>query len=92
VLHGNLCNEQASLLLTNLLRLVLVRSSEFLSAFLPPPGPGSASVATPLVDRFASRVLVLFARHASLLRPLSQAGKLQLAKVRRGGRPPQRLL
>jgi hypothetical protein len=55
---------------------------EFLSSFAPPPGAGSASVATPLVERFAARLLVLFVRHAALLRPLSQAGKLQLAKVR----------
>lgn len=55
---------------------------EFLSSFAPPPGTGSASVATPLVERFAARLLVLFVRHAALLRPLSQAGKLQLAKVR----------
>lgn len=54
---------------------------EFLSSFTPAPGAGAASVATPLVERFAARLLVLFVRHAALLRPLSQAGKLQLAKV-----------
>lgn len=59
----------------------LPRSVEFMSSFAPAPGAGSASVTTPLMERYAARLLVLFVRHAALLRPLSQAGKLQLAKV-----------
>lgn len=42
---------------------------------------GGQSVASALVARLGCRVLLLFLRHACLLRPLSQAGKLQLAKV-----------
>lgn len=38
-------------------------------------------MASALVERLGCRVLLLFVRHACLLRPLSQAGKLQLAKV-----------
>ena len=59
---------------------------DFLSKFSPSPSPSSAaagaSFAGALVERMAGRVLVFFVRHASLLRPLSQAGKVQLAKVR----------
>ena len=61
-------------------------SVDFLAKFSPSPSPSSASAATSfagaLVERMAGRVLVFFVRHASLLRPLSQAGKVQLAKVR----------
>ena len=60
-------------------------SVDFLSKFSPSPSPSSAaagaSFAGALVERMAGRVLVFFVRHASLLRPLSQAGKVQLAKV-----------
>lgn len=60
-------------------------SMDFLAKFSPSPSPGSAgaaaSFAGALVERMAGRVLVFFVRHASLLRPLSQAGKVQLAKV-----------
>ncbi len=54
---------------------------EYLSKFSPSPSSPSASFAGALVERMAGRVLVFFVRHASLLRPLSQAGKVQLAKV-----------
>ena len=60
-------------------------SVDLLSKFSPSPSPGSAAAAASfagaLVERMAGRVLVFFVRHASLLRPLSQAGKVQLAKV-----------
>ena len=54
---------------------------EFLSKFSPVPSPHVPSFAAALVERMAQRVLAFFVRHAALLRPLSQAGKLQLAKV-----------
>jgi hypothetical protein len=54
---------------------------EFLSKFSPVPSPHVPSFAAALVERLARRVLAFFVRHAALLRPLSQAGKLQLAKV-----------
>lgn len=40
-----------------------------------------AAVARSLVERMAARLLLFAVRHASLLRPLPQNGKLQLAKV-----------
>ncbi len=54
---------------------------EYLSKFSPSVTSPSASFAGALVERMAGRILVFFVRHASLLRPLSQAGKVQLAKV-----------
>ncbi len=54
---------------------------EYLSKFSPSVSSPSASFAGALVERMAGRILVFFVRHASLLRPLSQAGKVQLAKV-----------
>ena len=54
---------------------------EYLSKFMPAPSPHVHSFAAALVQRMASRVLIFFVRHASLLRPLSDTGRLQLAKV-----------
>jgi len=45
-------------------------------------------VAGALVERMAARLLVFFARHAALLRPLGAAGKLQLAQARPSGLTP----
>ncbi|GIL71669.1 hypothetical protein Vretimale_885 [Volvox reticuliferus] len=53
---------------------------EFLSRFVPPPTPSVSSCVGSLVERMACRLLVFFVRHASLLRPLTQAGKLLVAK------------
>lgn len=53
---------------------------EYLSKFMPAPSPHVHSFAAALVQRMASRVLIFFVRHASLLRPLSDTGRLQLAK------------
>jgi len=39
------------------------------------------SFVSALTERMACRVLVFFVRHASLVRPLSNDGKLRLAKV-----------
>lgn len=38
-------------------------------------------MARSLVERMAARLVLFAVRHASLLRPLAQAGKLQLAKA-----------
>ena len=58
------------------------RRLEYLSKFSPAASAqNAASVGAALTQRFASRMIIFFVRQASLLRPLSQAGKLQLAKV-----------
>ncbi len=56
--------------------------AEYLNKFSPAASAAAVSFAGALVERMAARVLVFFVRHASLLRPLGQAGKLQLAQVR----------
>ncbi|GAB4821831.1 hypothetical protein N2152v2_008877 [Parachlorella kessleri] len=53
---------------------------EFLSKLSPSPSSPTPSVGRALVERMAARLLVFFVRHAALLRPLGQAGKIQLAK------------
>lgn len=58
--------------------------SEFLSKLLPPPSSSSVvrseSLCTQLARRMASRVLIFFIRHAALIRPLSESGKLRMAR------------
>ncbi len=56
-------------------------SVEYLSKFSPAPSTNPGSFGGQLVERMAARITVFFMRHASLVRPLSQAGKVQLAKV-----------
>lgn len=56
--------------------------SDYLSRFVPPPSPNTPSCVGALVERMACRVLLFFVRHAALLRPLSQAGKLLVGAVR----------
>ncbi|CAK0784167.1 hypothetical protein CVIRNUC_007370 [Coccomyxa viridis] len=74
----------ASPYMADLVRHISHCRVDLLSKFSPSPSPGSAAAAASfagaLVERMAGRVLVFFVRHASLLRPLSQAGKVQLAK------------
>jgi len=53
---------------------------EWLSKFNPPPTSGSPSIGRRLVERLVYRILGFFVRHVALIRPLSQGGKLQLAK------------
>ena len=55
--------------------------AELLSRFVPRPAPAVPSFAGALLERMAARVLVFFVRHAALVRPLNQHGRLQLAKV-----------
>lgn len=57
--------------------------TEFLSRLLPSSGTvsgGTETICTRLVKSMASRVLIFFIRHASLIRPLSESGKLRLAR------------
>ncbi|DBA86122.1 hypothetical protein WJX77_008098 [Trebouxia sp. C0004] len=54
--------------------------AEYLSQFHPAPSPQVPSFVSALTERMACRVLVFFVRHASLVRPLSNEGKLRLAK------------
>jgi hypothetical protein len=61
--------------------VALLRRVEYLSKFSPAPSTNPASFGGQLVERMAARVMVFFMRHASLVRPLSSAGKVQLAKV-----------
>lgn len=55
--------------------------SDYLLQFQPAPSPQVPSFVSALTERMACRVLVFFVRHASLVRPLSNDGKLRLAKV-----------
>ncbi|XP_047318062.1 conserved oligomeric Golgi complex subunit 5 [Impatiens glandulifera] len=58
--------------------------SEFLSRLLSSSSSTSTisaeNICTSLVRKTASRVLVFFIRHASLVRPLSESGKLRMAR------------
>lgn len=56
--------------------------ADFLAHFVPQPSPSVPSLASLLCQRFAGRLLAFFVRHAAMLKPLAQPGKLQLAKVR----------
>ncbi|XP_071685819.1 conserved oligomeric Golgi complex subunit 5-like [Rutidosis leptorrhynchoides] len=58
--------------------------TEFLSKLLPSSAKvisiGTETICTRLVKAMASRVLIFFIRHASLVRPLSESGKLRMAR------------
>nr|GMD36716.1 conserved oligomeric Golgi complex subunit 5 [Ipomoea batatas] len=58
--------------------------AEFLSRLLPSSSnvvsTGTETICTRLVRSMASRVLIFFIRHASLFRPLSESGKLRMAR------------
>ncbi|XP_071714797.1 conserved oligomeric Golgi complex subunit 5-like [Rutidosis leptorrhynchoides] len=58
--------------------------TEFLSKLLPSSAKvisiGTETICTRLVQSMASRVLIFFIRHASLVRPLSESGKLRMAR------------
>ncbi|KAK4758881.1 hypothetical protein SAY87_020182 [Trapa incisa] len=67
----------------DLQKSILHFRSEFLSRLLPPSNTaaaGTETICTHLVRNMASRVLSFFIRHASLIRPLSESGKLRLAR------------
>jgi hypothetical protein len=61
-------------------RLLAAARGGLLARFAPPPGAAAPSVPKALAERLGARALALWARHAALARPLSAAGKLQLAK------------
>lgn len=64
------------------MNVTLIFRMEYLSKFSPAAThQHTASVGSALTQRFAARMVMFFVRHASLLKPLTQAGKLQLAKV-----------
>lgn len=65
-------------------KCILHFRSEFLSRLLPSSANattvGAETICTMLVRNMASRVLIFFIRHASLVRPLSESGKLRMAR------------
>ncbi|CAN6937734.1 unnamed protein product [Brassica oleracea] len=65
-------------------RSILHFRREFLSRLLPSAAsantPGTESICTRLARQMASRVLIFYIRHASLVRPLSEWGKLRMAR------------
>lgn len=70
----------ASAPVTELAQHLLHCRMEYFSRFVPTPSPSLPSFAGALLARMAARIFVFTVRHAALLRPLSQPGKLQLAK------------
>ncbi|CAL5190553.1 unnamed protein product [Lathyrus oleraceus] len=76
-------DNNASPYMEELQKCILHFRSEFLSKLLPSrktATPGIENLCTRLVQSMASRVLVFFIRHASLVRPLSESGKLRMAR------------
>ncbi|KAK6925640.1 hypothetical protein RJ641_007359 [Dillenia turbinata] len=77
-------DNNASPYMEELQKSVLHFRTEFLLRLLPSTSKkittGSESICTSLVRNLASRVLVYFIRHASLVRPLSESGKLRMAR------------
>eukprot|EP00250_Pteridium_aquilinum_P008386 c17905_g2_i1 orf=280-2844(-) len=78
-------DDRSSKYMEELQRTVAHYRAEFLSKLLP-ANPASAtslkgeSICANLTRRIASRVLVFFVRHAALVRPLSESGKLRMAR------------
>lgn len=76
-------DNNASPYMEELQKCVLHFRSEFLSKLLPSTKSttsGAETICTRLVRGMASRVLIFFIRHASLVRPLSESGKLRMAR------------
>ncbi|KAK9691342.1 hypothetical protein RND81_09G191000 [Saponaria officinalis] len=77
-------DNNASPYMEELQKCILHFRSEFLSRLLPSSKTatptGSESISTKLARGMASRVLMFFIRHASLVRPLSESGKLRMAR------------
>ncbi|KAF5731334.1 hypothetical protein HS088_TW18G00011 [Tripterygium wilfordii] len=77
-------DNNASHYMEELQKCILHFRSEFLSRMLPSSttatSTGTETICTRLVRSMASRVLIFFIRHASLVRPLSESGKLRLAR------------
>lgn len=60
--------------------LLTLFRTEYFSKFVPAPSANIPSCIGALVERMAGRTVIFFVRHASLVRPLNQAARLQLAK------------
>lgn len=76
-------DNNASSYMEELQKCILHFRSDFLSRLLPSTNTtntGAENICTRLVRRMASRVLIFFIRHASLVRPLSESGKLRMAR------------
>ncbi|KAJ6391933.1 hypothetical protein OIU77_025818 [Salix suchowensis] len=76
-------DNNASPYMEDLQRCILHFRTEFLSRLLPSERAtiaGTETICTQLVRSMASRVLIFFIRHASLVRPLSESGKLRMAR------------
>ncbi|KAM1373709.1 hypothetical protein ACFX2I_024376 [Malus domestica] len=75
-------DNNASPYMEELQKCILHFRSEFLSRVLPSKTApvGTETICTRLVRSMAARVLIFFIRHASLVRPLSESGKLRMAR------------
>ncbi|XAR52802.1 hypothetical protein NMG60_11021078 [Bertholletia excelsa] len=76
-------DNNASPYMEELQKCILLYRSEFLSRLLPSTksiSTAAENICTRLVRSMASRVLIFFIRHASLVRPLSESGKLRMAR------------
>ncbi|XP_030929687.1 conserved oligomeric Golgi complex subunit 5 [Quercus lobata] len=77
-------DNNASPYMEELQKCILHFRSEFLSRLLPSStnaaSAGTETICSRLVRNMASRVLIFFIRHASLVRPLSESGKLRMAR------------
>jgi hypothetical protein len=76
-------DNNASPYMEDLQKCILHFRTEFLSRLLPLARAtiaGTETICTQLVRSMASRVLIFFIRHASLVRPLSESGKLRMAR------------
>lgn len=76
-------DNNASPYMEELQKSILHFRTEFLSKLLPRSASasiGTEFICTGLVRSIASRVLIFFIRHASLVRPLSESGKLRMAR------------
>ncbi|KAH7578431.1 hypothetical protein ACOSP7_000298 [Xanthoceras sorbifolium] len=77
-------DNNASPYMEELQKCILHFRSEFLFRLLPSSAnattAGAETICTRLVRSMASRVLIFFIRHASLVRPLSESGKLRMAR------------
>jgi hypothetical protein len=72
---------QASSYMRRLERFLRHFRKGFLCHFVPQPAPNVPSFAALLCHRLAARALLFFVRLASLIKPLDEQGRLQLAKV-----------
>lgn len=77
-------DNNASPYMEELQKCILHFRSEFLCRLLPSSTnattAGTETICTRRVRNMASRVLIFFIRHASLVRPLSESGKLRMAR------------